>query len=45
MKKAVQLSPSLNITLKNAAYAAEKEAFIDGEPGGMPIGEYCANWL
>ncbi|MCE3589753.1 hypothetical protein LXJ59_24500, partial [Escherichia coli] len=38
----VEESTSLNITLKNAAYAAEKEAFIDGEPGGMPIGEYIA---
>ena len=35
-------SVSLNVTLKNAAYAAEKEAFINGVPGGMPIGEYIA---
>jgi hypothetical protein len=35
-------SASLNVTLKNAAYAAEKEAFMNGEPGGMPIGEYIA---
>lgn len=33
---------TLNVTLKNAAYAAEKEAFINGEPGGMPVGEYVA---
>lgn len=38
----VEESTSLNVTLKNAAYAAEKEAFINGEPGGMPIGEYIA---
>jgi hypothetical protein len=35
-------SASMNVTLKNAAYAAEKEAFMNGEPGGMPIGEYIA---
>lgn len=38
----VEESTALNVTLKNAAYAAEKEAFINGEPGGMPVGEYIA---
>lgn len=38
----VEESTALNVTLKNAAYAAEKEAFINGEPGGMPVGEYVA---
>ena len=35
----IEESTTLNVTLKNAAYAAEKEAFINGEPGGMPVGE------
>ena len=38
----IEESTTLNVTLKNAAYAAEKEAFINGEPGGMPVGEYVA---
>lgn len=38
----IEESTALNVTLKNAAYAAEKEAFINGEPGGMPVGEYVA---
>lgn len=38
----VEESTKLNVTLKNAVYAAEKEAFINSELNGMPIGDYVA---